>query len=57
MKKFQFQFKGKTYECIGLDKEFQIIQFKYCIEVYDWITLKNRITNQLKWHGPSLKEI
>lgn len=53
---FQFHFKGKTYECIGEDKEFQIKQFNYCIEIQDWVTLKNRITNQLKW-GPNIKEI
>ena len=54
--KTQFQYKGKTYECIGEGKEFQLMQFKHAIETQDWITLENRINNQLLW-GPSLKEI
>ena len=57
LNKFQFIFEGKTYECIGEDRDFQIKQFRYAIEVGDWITVKNRIINQLKWHGPSLREI
>jgi len=53
---YQFKFRNKTYECIGEDKDFQIIQFKYIIEIQDWSTMKNRILNQTM-HGPSLKEI
>jgi len=54
---YQFTFKGKTYECVGEDREFQIKQFKFAIKDKQWQTVKNRITNQLLWHGPSLKEI
>jgi len=54
---YQFTFEGKTYECIGEDREWQIKQFKFAIEDRQWTTVKNRIINQLKWHGPSLKEI
>lgn len=56
MLEYRFEFGGKTYECIGEDKEFQIKQFKYAIETKQWQTVKNRITNQLLW-GPNLKEI
>lgn len=54
--KYQFTFKGKTYECIGEDREFQIRQFRYAIETKQWVTVKNRLINQLKW-GPLVKEI
>lgn len=53
---YTFQNRGKTYECIGDDKEFQITQFRFCIEVGDWVTLNNRVNNQLRF-GPDLKEI
>lgn len=53
---YQFTFKGKTYECIGEDREFQIRQFRYAIETKQWITVKNRIINQLLW-GPNIKEV
>lgn len=56
MLEYRFEFGGKTYECIGEDKDFQIKQFKYAIETKQWQTVKNRITNQLLW-GPNLKEI
>jgi hypothetical protein len=55
-KKYQFTYKGKTYECIGENKDFDIEQFNILIEWEDWITISNRITNQLKW-GPNIKEI
>jgi len=54
---YQFTFEGKTYECIGEDKDFQIEQFRFAIKDRQWVTVKNRIINQLKWHGPSLREI
>lgn len=54
---YQFRFKNKVYECIGEDKDFQIEQFRFAIKDKQWVTVKNRIINQLKWHGPSLKEI
>jgi len=56
MLEYRFEFGGKTYECIGKDKDFQIKQFKYAIETKQWQTVKNRITNQLLW-GPNIKEI
>lgn len=56
MDKYQFTFEGKTYECIGEDRDFQIRQFKFAIEDRQWQTVKNRIINQLKW-GPNIKEI
>lgn len=57
LEKYQFVFEGKTYECIGEDREWQIEQFRFAIETGDWITVKNRIINQARWHGPSLREI
>ena len=55
----QFKFDGKTYECIGEDKEFQYIQFQFLLKEQDYVTLKNRITNQSKDFGVGvfLKEI
>ena len=53
---YTFQYRGKTYECIGEDKDFQIIQFRYIVDVQDWQTMNNRITNQLIF-GPNIKEI
>jgi hypothetical protein len=55
-KKHQFKYRGKTYECIDDDRDFQIGQFKFIIKTQDWVTMENRIVNQLKW-GPSLKII
>ena len=57
LNQYKFVFEGKTYECIGEDRDFQIKQFRYAIEIGDWTTVKNRLTNQLRWHGPSLREI
>ena len=53
---YQFIFEGKTYECIGEDKDWQIKQFRFAIEDRQWVTVKNRIINQLKW-GPNIKII
>lgn len=55
-KPYQFVFEGKTYECIGEDKNWQIKQFRFAIEDRQWVTVKNRIINQLKW-GPNIKII
>ena len=54
---YQFKFKNKVYECIGEGREWQIEQFRFAIKDRQWVTVKNRIINQLKWHGPSLREI
>lgn len=56
MDKYQFTFEGKTYECIGEDREFQIAQFRFALEDRQYTTVKNRIINQLKW-GPILKQV
>ena len=56
IKDYTFKYRGKTYECIDEDRDFQIGQFKFIIETQDWVTMENRIVNQLKW-GPSLKII
>ena len=55
-KPYQFIFEGKTYECIGEDKNWQIEQFRFAIKDRQWVTVKNRIINQLKW-GPNIKII
>lgn len=52
----QFKYGGKVYECIGEDKDFQITQFRFITEVADWVTMRNRITNQTRF-GPNIKEI
>ena len=52
----QFKFKNKIYECIGEDRDWQITQFKFAIKDKQWLTVNNRIINQLKW-GPNIKEI
>ena len=53
MKKYQFYYKGKFYECGGEDRDLQIKNFKHLIEIQDWGTLKNRVKNQLKFGGIS----
>ncbi len=53
---YQFTFKGKTYECIGEDRDWQIIQFRFAIKDKQWITVSNRIINQLLW-GPNIREV
>lgn len=57
MNSYHFKFKGKLYECRGFDKDLQIKNFNYCIEKRDWVTLKNRLKNQLKWAPEDLVEI
>tara|TARA_Y100001972_G_scaffold104198_1_gene130976 strand:+ start:2610 stop:2780 length:171 start_codon:yes stop_codon:yes gene_type:complete len=49
-------FRGKIYECIGDNRDFQIDQFNFAIESKQWSVVKNRINNQLMW-GPLLKEV
>jgi len=53
---YTFTYGGKTYECIGEDRDFQIVQFRFAIEDRQWVTLKNRIKNQLLF-GPNIKII
>ncbi len=56
MSEYRFTYRGKVYECIGEDKDFQIRQFKFAIKDKQWLTIENRIKNQLLW-GPNIKEI
>jgi hypothetical protein len=56
LNKHQFEFNGKVYECIGEDKDWQITQFRFAIKDQQWVTLNNRINNQLLW-GPNIKEV
>lgn len=55
----QFNYKGKSYkmdenywkgDMINTSPEFQYEQLIYCIQIGDFQTLENRITNMLK-HG------
>ena len=57
--KYQFKFKGKLYECIGEDKEFQHHQFTFLLKEQDYVTIQNRMINQMKDYGegPCLIEI
>lgn len=63
MKK-EIKYKGKTYildrdywKGIMLNDsiDFQYLQLEYCLEVGDFTTFENRIANQLKWGGLSIK--
>ena len=53
---YVFQFKGIRYECIGEHRDFDIKQFRFAIEDKQWVTIKNRIINQLKW-GPNIRVV
>jgi hypothetical protein len=53
-------YRGKTYQLdpkfhdesmLNSSMGFQYDQFMYLIETQDWVTLENRIINQLKWGG------
>lgn len=58
-----FKYRGKMYEftdqweetCLAASAAFQLEQFKYLLEVKDFVTLTNRINNQIKFGF--LKEI
>ncbi len=52
--KYVFEYGGKRYECIGENREFDIEQFEFAIQDKQWMTIKNRIINQLKW-GPNIR--
>ena len=43
-------------QCIGENRDFDIIQFNFAIEDKQWTTIKNRIVNQLMW-GPNIREV
>ena len=57
MNDYQFTYKGTLYECTGETKDFDIKQFRFIIETHDWITMKNRIINQLRWFPEDLKVV
>lgn len=55
MDKYSFKFKKKVYEltdkweetCVNDSKDFQIDQFKYLLKIHDYLTVENRIINQI----------
>ena len=54
---YTFNFKNTTYQltdkweetCVNDSKAFQLQQFEYLLKTHDYITLENRINNQLKF--------
>ena len=61
----EITFKGVTYildkefwkgETINASIEFQYKQLQYCIEIGDYQTLENRVTNMLLWGGIKIKK-
>ena len=54
-----YKYKGKTYQIIVTDegdrcrqREEQILKdFEYCEQNHDYTTIKNRMTNGIKWGG------
>lgn len=57
MEEFSFKFRGKTYKltdkweetCINDSKANQLDQFKYLESIQDFITMENRVNNQVKF--------
>lgn len=55
MNKHSFRFKNTIYEltdmweetCLNDSKDFQMVQFNYLLEVKDFITMENRVNNQI----------
>lgn len=55
MDKHSFKFKNKIYEltdkweetCLNDSKDFQMEQFTYLLKIKDFVTLENRINNQI----------
>jgi hypothetical protein len=55
MDKYCFKFKKIIYEltdkweetCVNDSKDFQMEQFKYLLKVHDYLTVENRIINQI----------
>jgi hypothetical protein len=55
MNKYSFKFKNKIYEltdlweetCINDSKDFQMEQFNYLLKIKDFITMENRVNNQI----------
>lgn len=54
---YTFNFKNTTYQltdkweetCVNDSKAFQLLQFEHLLKTHDYITLENRINNQLKF--------
>jgi hypothetical protein len=52
---YKIKFKGKLYEltdkweetCLNDSKAFQLEQFKYLESIQDFVTMENRVNNQL----------
>ena len=52
-----YKYKGKTYQIVVTDegdrcrqREEQILKdFEYCEQTHDYTTIKNRMTNGIKW--------
>lgn len=52
-----FKFRGKIYALtdkweetsVNESKDFQLKQFEYLISVGDWVTMENRVINQIKF--------
>ena len=57
MERVTYTFKGITYEIIEEPQRANqlLVDFLWCEETKDWVTIKNRITNGLLWGW--LKEI
>ena len=57
MDKHCFKFKNKIYQltdkweetCLNDSKDFQMEQFEFMLRTRDYLTLKNRIINQLRF--------
>lgn len=55
MNELTFKFKGKTYKltdkweetCLNDSKAFQLEQFKYLEKTGDFVTMENRVNNQI----------
>jgi len=55
MEDYTFKFKNKIYQltdkweetCVNDSKDFQMLQFHYLLEIYDYQTVENRINNQI----------
>ena len=55
MDKYSFKFKNKVYQltdlweetCLNDSKDFQMEQFNYLLEISEYTTLENRISNQI----------
>jgi hypothetical protein len=54
---YTFKFKNITYKltdkweetCLNDSKQFQLEQFEHLIKTHDYVTVQNRINNQLKF--------